>query len=93
MRVFEDHMDADDAQIEKVEGQLQLKLEYPFYYSLNSIVFIQSLTCESDPKSLLAEIEKNSSDTKQLANIMQLLLMVPFHDSDAAYAFKHLMKN
>lgn len=28
MRVFEEHMDADDDEIEKVEGQLQLKLEY-----------------------------------------------------------------
>ena len=39
----------------------------------------------SDPKSLLAEIEKNSSDTRQLAALLQVLLMVPYHDPDAAY--------
>lgn len=46
------------------------------------------MTKESDPKSLLAEIEKNSSETKQLVNILQLLLMVPYHDPDAAYVAK-----
>eukprot|EP00026_Physarum_polycephalum_P018006 Phypoly_transcript_19432.p1 GENE.Phypoly_transcript_19432~~Phypoly_transcript_19432.p1 ORF type:complete len:237 (+),score=47.67 Phypoly_transcript_19432:1-711(+) len=64
IRVFEEHMDADEAEIAKIEGHLKLRLD--------------------DPKSLLAEIEKNSSDTKQLAELMQVLLMIPFHDHDAA---------
>jgi hypothetical protein len=41
----------------------------------------------SDPRSLLAEIEKNSSDTRQLAALLQVLLMVPFHDPDTAYVY------
>jgi hypothetical protein len=38
------------------------------------------MTLRSDPKSLVAEIEKHSSDNKQLANLLQLLLLIPFHE-------------